>query len=398
MVDYTVVSDGAGMEAASDAMAAARGPVAVDVERASGYRYWQKAYLVQMHRDGAGTFLFDPTALDDFTVLQEAIGAEEWVLHAADQDLPSLRELHLAPPRLFDTELAARLLGHEHVGLGAVVERTLGVTLAKEHSAADWSTRPLPAPWLEYAALDVEYLVEVRDVLAGELRDQGKVRFADEEFAAELARPPKPPRADPWRRLHGLSSLRGGRALAVARELWTARDELARQRDVSPGRLVPDRSLVAAVRAKPASKSELAGVREFTGRASRTELDRWWEAIRRGLDTADLPDAHVPGTEPPPVRGWHHRHPDAEARYRAAHDALEGRAEQLRMPVENLMTPRVLRAVAWEPPERTDDGALADALRAAGARPWQVEQTASLIAGAFVRCLQDARAGVDSGS
>lgn len=398
MGDYRVLSDAAALNAAADVLARGAGPIAVDVERASGYRYSQRAYLVQMHRRGAGTFLFDPPAIGDFHRLQDAIGAQEWVLHAADQDLPSLGELGLVPPSIFDTELAARLLGHDHVGLGAVVAQTLGITLAKEHSAADWSTRPLPQSWLEYAALDVEYLVDVRDALAAQLREQHKEHIAREEFAAELARPPKAPRAEPWRRMHGLHGLRGRRSLALARELWLARDELARELDVSPGRLVPDRALLAAVHARPTSKAELASLREFTGRASRTELDRWWDAIRRGNDTDDLPVERMPGVEPPPVRAWRHRHPDAEARYRAAHDALAARAADLNMPVENLLTPRLLRDVAWAPPEPATAEAIEQRLAALGARRWQVAQTAQAIADAFVASAQDAVTAAGSAS
>ncbi|HYP73988.1 MAG TPA: HRDC domain-containing protein, partial [Microbacterium sp.] len=273
MADYDVIADADGLTAAAAALAAGTGPVAVDVERASGFRYSQRAYLVQVFRRGAGVFLFDPPAIGDMAALQGAIGGEEWILHAASQDLPSLREIHLDPPAIFDTELAARLLGHERVGLGAVVEDALGITLAKAHSAADWSTRPLPQPWLEYAALDVLHLVDVYDALVTELADQGKTEIARQEFETVRLRPDRPAREERWRRLSGLHTVRGRRSLAVARALWQAREDYAREQDTAPGRLVPDRSLVAAVIADPASKQDLARVKEFTGRASRTQLD-----------------------------------------------------------------------------------------------------------------------------
>ena len=282
MAEYDVIADAAGLDEASILLAAGTGPVAVDVERASGFRYSQRAYLVQVYRRGAGAFLFDPPAIGDMSALQRAIGGEEWILHAASQDLPSLRELHLDPPSIFDTELAARLLGHDRVGLGAVVEDTLGIALTKAHSAADWSTRPLPQPWLEYAALDVLHLVDVYDALVAELAEQDKAEIAAQEFEAVRTRPDKPPREEPWRRLSGLHTVRGRRALAVARSLWQAREDYARDQDTSPGRLVPDRSLIAAVLADPASKQELSRVKDFTGRASRTQLDRWWTAIQTG--------------------------------------------------------------------------------------------------------------------
>ncbi|MFS6530766.1 HRDC domain-containing protein [Microbacterium aurugineum] len=387
MTEYSVISDAGEFRAACAVLAAGTGPVAVDVERASGFRYSQRAYLVQVFRRDAGVFLFDPPAIGDFAPLQDAIGDLEWVLHAASQDLPSLRDLHLEPRTIFDTELASRLLGHERVGLGAVVEDTLGITLKKEHSAADWSTRPLPDSWLEYAALDVLHLIDVRDALVLELEEQGKTEIAAEEFAATLTRAPKPPREDPWRRLSGLHQVRGARNLAVARSLWQAREAYAQDQDVSPGRLVPDRSLVAAVMANPPSKQALAGVKEFQGRASRTQLDRWWQAIVEGRATEDLPRERVPSDTLPPPRAWADRNPEADARLKAARPVVEATAEELGMPTENLLTPEYLRRVAWELPGETPEE-IGAALAALGARPWQIAQTAQKIAAAFVEAAQ----------
>lgn len=384
MADYTVIADDNGLERAASLLASGHGPVAVDVERASGFRYSQRAYLIQVFRRGAGVHLFDPPAISTFAPLQAAIGDAEWVLHAASQDLPSLREAGLDPATIFDTELAARLLGHARVGLGAVVEDTLGIVLAKAHSAADWSTRPLPQSWLEYAALDVEHLVDVRDALAVELEEQGKVDFAAQEFQAVLDRPVKPPREDPWRRLSGLHTVRGRRALAVARALWTAREEYAREQDVAPGRLVPDRALVAALIADPKTKQDLARVKEFTGRASRSQLDRWWAAFEAGRAEETLPPDRLPGDGLPPPRAWVDRNPPADARLKAAKPVVEQRAEELGMPTENLLTPEVLRRIAWAPPAEITPEAVGAALSDLGARRWQIEQTAQLIAQAFV--------------
>lgn len=387
MVEYLVIEDAAGLAQASDRLAAGTGPVAVDVERASGFRYSQRAYLIQVFRRDAGVFLFDPSTIEDFSPLQAALADVEWVFHAASQDLPSLRERGLEPPRIFDTELGARLLGHERVGLGAVVEQTLGITLAKAHSAADWSTRPLPASWLEYAALDVEHLIDVRDVLVAELEEQQKTEFARQEFQAVLERLPKPPREDPWRRMSGLHTVRGRRALAVARALWQAREEYAREQDVAPGRLVPDRALIAAVLADPASKQALAGVKEFNGRASRTQLDRWWNAIVAGREDTDLPPDRVPSDTLPPPRAWVDRNPEADRRLKAARPAVEARAAELNMPTENLLTPETLRRVAWAPPTEVTVETIGAALSGLGARPWQIDQTAQVIADSFVASL-----------
>ena len=370
--------------AAIDELSEGTGPIGIDAERASGFTYSQRAYLIQIYRRGSGTFLFDPPAIADFSELNDVIADEEWILHAASQDLACLREVGLDPTRIFDTELAARLLGLPRVGLGTVVEELLGIHLAKEHSAANWSTRPLPESWLVYAALDVELLPDLRDSMVDLLIESGKTEIAEAEFAAVLAKEAKPPRAEPWRRLSGLQTVRGQRNLAVARELWVARDTLAQELDVSPGRLVPDASLVAAARVLPASRQALAELREFNGRASRTELDRWWKAIQQGLASADLPSIKANGDALPPPRAWADRNPDADLRYKAARAALTTISEELAIPLENLLTPDYLRRVAWQPPEPADAETIGEALATLGARRWQIEATAQLIADAFV--------------
>ena len=332
--------------------------------------------------------LIDPPTISDFAPLQAVLRGEEWVLHAASQDLACLREVGLDPERIFDTELAARLLGLDRVGLGAVVEELLGLHLAKEHSAADWSTRPLPSSWLTYAALDVELLVDVRDRMAHLLEQSGKAEIAQEEFRAVLDRTAKPAPAEPWRRLSGLHTVRGQRNLAVARELWLARDAYAQAIDQAPGRLVPDSSLVAAARTPPASKRELAAMRAFSGRASRTQIDRWWGAIESGLTTEHLPATRVPSDGPPPPRAWADRNPEADRRLKAARAAVADVAQAMHLPQENLLTPDSLRRVAWAPPEPIDAESLGEALRELDARPWQIVAVAQPIADAFVEASQ----------
>ncbi len=374
--------------AAVDRISEGSGPIAIDAERASGFRYSQRAYLIQVFRRDAGSFLFDPPAIGDFTELQSAIGSHEWILHAASQDLACLREVGLSPATIFDTELGARLAGLPRVGLGTVVEELLGVHLAKAHSAADWSTRPLPQSWLVYAALDVELLVDLRDAVAGLLDDAGKGDFARQEFAATLAKEPKLANPDAWRRLSGLHSLKLPRNLAVARELWQARDEYAREIDTAPGRLLPDASITAAAKVLPATRNELAALREFNGRASRTQLARWWAAMEAGMAVEELPKVRVQGDSIPPVRAWADRKPDADRRLKIARSAFAELSEQLAIPVENILTPELLRQVAWEPPEPlTVDGVRAH-LTAGGAREWQCDVTAQLIVDAFVEASQ----------
>lgn len=383
---------------AVDLIRSGTGPVAVDAERASGFRYSQRAYLIQVYRRGSGTFLFDPPAVGDFSELQDAIGGEEWVLHAASQDLPCLRELHLEPGSLFDTELGARLAGFPRVGLGAVVEDTLGLHLAKEHSAADWSTRPLPTSWLTYAALDVELLVDVRDAIATRLEEADKADLAAEEFAAVLARVAPEPKAEPWRRLSGLHTMRGQRSLAVARELWLARDAYAREIDSAPGRLLPDTSLIIAARATLTTKRELATLKGFHGRASRSQLDRWWAAIERGQGTDDLPVMRSGEESIPPPRSWADRNPVADRRLKAAKPAIAAVAAEREIPLENLLTPDHLRRLAWNPPVVVDAVTVGATLATLGARPWQIDATAQLIAQAFVEASQASEEAVETPS
>jgi ribonuclease D len=378
------VEDSAQLVAYAEALRAGSGPVAVDAERASGYRYGQKAYLVQLRRAGSGTGLVDPIPLPDLSVIQEAIADEEWVLHAANQDLPCLAEIGLVPGRIFDTELAARLAGLPRVGLGAVVESLLGYSLQKGHSAADWSTRPLPEEWLVYAALDVEVLVDLRDALAAILAEQGKTEWARQEFEAVLAAGPPAPKADPWRRTSGVHGLRNRRQLGMLRSLWQARDDLARRRDVAPGRVLPDAAMVSAVQADPQSEAALMELPVFRGRANRKLAGTWFGALVRGraMTEAELPPHSRPGEGPPPVNRWADRDPAAATRLQHARTALAALSAQHAVPVENLLSPDLVRRLMWAPPEPRDATTVAEALRAGGAREWQVELTRDVLTGA----------------
>ncbi|MBL0885676.1 HRDC domain-containing protein [Myceligenerans indicum] len=371
------------LEKVMDAFARGTGPVAADAERASGYRYGQATYLVQLKRAGAGIALIDPVALPDLSPLGDAIGDAEYVLHAASQDLPGLGEHGLRPARVFDTELAARLLGLERVGLAAVVAETLGLGLAKEHSAVDWSTRPLPEDWLRYAALDVEVLVEVRDDLAERLEAAGKAEWAAQEFEAVRTAPPPPPRVDPWRRTSGMHVLRKPRQVAVVRALWEARDATARARDISPGRVLPDRAIVAAARAMPRTAGQLVALPEFTGKGARRRAGYWQRAIdaASALPESQLPTVRGPRTEGPPApRLWGDRDPLAARRLKGARELVAGFSERLSVPVENLLQPDALRRLCWKPPEPAGADAVAEFLRSRRAREWQIGLLATPLA------------------
>ncbi|MPZ25257.1 MAG: ribonuclease D [Micromonosporaceae bacterium] len=367
-------------------LAAGQGPIAVDAERASGYRYTQRAYLMQLRRDGAGTVLIDPQPLGDLRELGRAIDSAEWVLHAASQDLPCLAELGLLPKQLFDTELAARLCGFERVGLAALTEQLLGFTLDKHHSAADWSVRPLPETWLAYAALDVELLVPLRDLLATELEQQGKREWATEEFAAlaaGAATPPRP-RPDPWRRTSGIHKVRGPRALARVRELWYARDRVAARRDTAPGRVLPDPAIIAAAEADPADERALLALPGFGGRSVRRLSGTWLSALvsARALAEDTLP-ATLSYDGPPPPHRWAERDPEAAARLARCREVVTNLAATHHLPPENLVTPDYVRRLAWDPPEPASTESVTQVLAGFGARGWQTALLAGELAAAL---------------
>ena len=371
-----------------------QGPVAVDAERAHGFRYSQRAYLIQLRRTGAGTHLIDPIAFgipSDLSALGAAVADCEWVIHAASQDLPCLYEVGLVPPTLFDTELAARLLGYPRVALGTMIEELLGVRLLKEHSAADWSRRPLPTEWLTYAALDVELMIELRDRLAAELAETGKLDWAQQEFASLVAGAgtvPEP-RRDPWRRTSGIHRVRTRRGLAYVAELWTTRDTLAAELDRAPGRILQDSGIAElaalAVDGRPPDRSALRRIPGFARRQARQFEADWVAAADRAARQreADLPVMHLPSDGPPQARLWAAKDPVAAERLTRVRVALTAIATEVDVPVENLLTPEYVRRLAWRPPTPLSESAVDEALTAHGARRWQRELTVPAITAAL---------------
>lgn len=378
----SMVLTDAELAAVAGRIAAGSGPIAIDTERASGFRYGGRAYLVQLGRADIGDVLVDPVGLTDLRPLEEALVSAEWVIHAATQDLPCLADLGLRPRRLFDTELAGRLAGLDRVGLGAMTERLLGISLAKGHSAADWSRRPLPASWLDYAALDVEILVDLRDAVAALLRSDGKLEWAEQEFSALVDFRAAPPREDPWRRTAGIHRISDRRALAAIRELWTVRDDLARRRDLAPHRVLPDAAIIAAATARPRTAAQLTELSVFSGPRQRRQSGIWLAALDRArtLPDSELPPVRLPAVGPPPPQRWAIKDPAAAARLALVREALAALSARVSVPVENLAQPDLVRRILWQPPEASDVPAtMADG----GARPWQVELVAPILADAI---------------
>jgi len=375
---------------AAEQLASGSGPFAVDAERASGFRYSNRAYLIQIRRTGAGTVLIDPvnhggSSIDALGPLAEVLAENEWILHAADQDLLCLAEVGLRPPKLYDTELAGRLAGFERVNLAAMVERLLGLGLAKGHGAADWSKRPLPAAWLNYAALDVEVLIELRAAIADVLDVQGKTDWAAEEFEYIRCAESLPTRRDRWRKTSGIHKIRTAAGLAAVRELWTTRDRIARSRDIAPGRILPDTAIIAAAAADPKTLEELLTLPVFGGKQQRRTGQVWLEALATARGGGQAPDiAEDTGGPPPPAR-WAKRKPEAAVRLEAARAALSELSQRVGVPTENLLSPDLLRRLCWDGPGRGDNaaGAVEEFLRDGGARAWQRELVVPTLAEAL---------------
>lgn len=367
-----------------DAISQGTGPVALDAERASGFKFSQRAYLIQLRRDGCGSHLIDPTSFENLDVLQAALQDVDWILHAASQDLVCLAEVGLTPTAgLFDTELAGRLLGLPRVGLGPMIETQLGFALAKEHSAADWSTRPLPESWLNYAALDVEFLIELWNILDQQLITAGKRDWAIQEFDHVRRTTVPIARVDPWRRTSGMHVIRSPREIAIVREVWQARDEIAREQDIAAGRILSDSHIVTIASSGLTTKTDLRTLSFMHLRNVKRHADAWIQATIRAHELTEdqLPPVKVPSTGTPAPRNWEARNPVAWRRLEFARGKLAATAAELNLPVENLMTPETIRRVLWTPPETSQ--LLREELTNFGARLWQIEIVAPVLEAAI---------------
>ena len=387
-----IIADIPSFEAALKELALGTGPFAVDAERASGFKFSARAYLIQIKRQGGGLHLIDPIPFGPnhplFLKLNELLQSDEVILHASTQDLPCLRELGINPKRLFDTELGGRIAGLPRVGLGPLLESLMEVSLAKEHSAADWSQRPLPQEWLNYAALDVELLVELREKVYGLLASANKWHWAREEFQAILDAPPSPPRVDPWRRTSGMHKIKKRNQLAVVRALWTVRNEIAQEVDISQGRLLSDAAIVeiatvAHTKTIKTKKDLERTLRPLGLRARWLEnAASWINAISDALALGEdqWPQVRTDSDSLPPLKIWRERFPDKYAPLTHAKALLSAKATELDIPLENMITPEYIRRICWNAPK----GDVARSLATLGARSWQIEIAAPLLEAALL--------------
>jgi ribonuclease D len=337
--------------------------IAADTEAASFHRYHDRVYLVQLS-SRTRTVVVDPLAVEDLAPLGRILAdaAVETVFHDADYDLRLLDQQYgFRAAHVFDTRVAAQLLNEPGIGLAALLEKHLGVSLDKRFQRADWSTRPLSADMLRYAAADTRHLPALRDILRDGLVERGRLAWATEEFALlEQVRWGPADDGEPgFLRIKGAKALRG-RSLAALRELHQWREETAARSDRAAFRIVNTEPLLEIARTLPTDATGLRAIRgvgpDLVERRGREILG----AVRRALE---LPEQELPRIERGPRRA-----PDP---------ALEARIEQLKAKRNELairfdLAPGVLcpnstlEAIARAAPRMVDE------LRAIpGVRNWQ---------------------------
>ena len=372
------------------------GPIAIDAERASGFKYSSRAYLIQLNRRNGGLHLLDPIALQNSPLiakLSDLISQNESIIHASSQDLPCLREFGIHPRKLFDTELGARIAGFPKVGLAPLCENLLEISLAKEHSAVDWSIRPLRSEWLDYAALDVAVLIDLRDKVEAALRDSNKLAWAEEEFAASLEAELLKPRPEPWRRTSGMHQIRSRFELAIIRSLWQARDEIAKDIDLAPGRLLNDTVIIELARNKPKKREEFLELPIIKMRIRNeiqiSYIDRWLSVLNEAyrIPEENWPEMRARGDSLPAPRIWREKFPIANAQLQHVRRNLTEISEKYSIPQENLLSPEILKRVIFNSGKEevinyseSQVSEIRSKLRELGARNWQVEIVADAVA------------------
>jgi ribonuclease D len=371
------------------------GPIAIDAERASGYKYSQRAYLIQLYRINGGLHLIDPIAIKDKSLWQrfnDNFANLEWVIHASTQDLPCLLELGLNPQSLFDTELGARIAGSPRVGLGALAESLLEFQLAKEHSAVDWSIRPLKPEWLTYAALDVDVLLDIREKVEQILIEKNKLDWAKQDFSAILSsfklKQNDQPKIDRWRKTSGMHKVRDRLTMTIIKDLWLDRDQLAQELDIAPGRILNDEAIIEIATKKPNTIEAITKVIGWRSKIQSPPYARWLAQLNNSLSTPieKQVELRVQSNNLPPMKVWKERNPLGYARLSHARSNIAALALELDLPVENLVTPELVRKLCWELPKNDQsiyEKYVAEQLKQMGARDWQISQVTPLIAQAL---------------
>lgn len=342
--------------------------IAVDTEGDSLHHYPARLALIQVGDAAGHAWLVDPIAIGDLAPLGPlfAGGRPLLVLHAGDNDLVILKRRYgFAFAAMFDTSLAARFLGARALGLDVLLETYLGVTLPPSRQKDDWSARPLTEAQERYAIADVAHLIPLKDHLREQLAQIGRLAWVEEECAAVAADIVTDPRPDPDAYL-GVKGARqlAPRALAILRELYAAREELALAADRPPFKVLGEEVLLRLTLAAPADDAALATIPGCTPRV----VGRWGGAILGAIERARaLPESRLPSPSPPP----HGRPLSAAARKRieAVRRWREEGAPRVGLDPGVLLPNRLIRAIAEAAPGDADSLGRVD-----GIRRWRVEE------------------------
>lgn len=340
--------------------------LAIDTEAASFHRYHDRVYLIQLSTPGQ-TVVIDPLGVGDLAAIGKILAdpAIEKIFHDADYDLRLFhKEYGFTSRNLFDTRVAAQLLGEPGIGLGALLQKYFGLSPDKRFQRADWSARPLTPAMLEYAAGDTSQLHELREILRDKLVEMGRLDWAEEEFllTERIRSAPPPEEGEGFFRLKGAKAL-DRRAMAVLRELYEWREATAAGLDRAAFRVMGNEVLFALAQQPVTTLEELSRVRgvgrDVTGRRAEEVV----AAITRALA---LPDDQLPKVVRPPRRA-----PDLE--YEARLDALKKvrntMAEEYQLQPGVLCPNGILEGIAREQPR--DAGALQSV---PGMRQWQIRE------------------------
>jgi ribonuclease D len=343
--------------------------LAVDTESNSMYAYQEQVCLVQLSTR-TQDYIVDPLAVDDMSPLGELLAdpAIEIVFHAAEYDIITLkRDFDYCFSRIFDTMLAARICGWDAVGLGSILEREFGIRAQKKYQRANWSTRPLPPEQLRYAQMDTHFLPELRDRLVTDLKAGGHLEEAYEIFSElpNLAPANNPFDPDGFWRIHAARDL-SHRQMAILRELYLLRDDIAQRRDIPPFKVMNDKTLVEVASIAPRHVDDLLAINGVSRRIAYRHGDIILDAIARGSE-AKPPRRPRPSQRPDP---------DIQERYDALHTWRKERAAQRGVESDVIVPRDALWALARRNPARVEDlGEIP------GLGPWrQAEYGSELIA------------------
>lgn len=338
--------------------------LALDTEGDSLHHYPERLALIQLGLPEGSVWLVDPLVLSDLTPLAPLFATgPTLLLHAGDNDLVHLKRRYgLSFGSVFDTAIAGRFLGGRALGLDVLLETYLGVTLPPSRQKDDWSERPLSPAQLAYAAADVQHLFALKAKMSEELDKIGRLSWVEEECAALAAQPApeRPVDPDAWLGVKGARDL-PARGMAVLRELWAVREQLARAADRPPFKILNEDTLLRVAQALPRDVPALGALPGITPRV----LGRWGgailEAVERGLALDDGALPVLPRHKRPSIPGAMSRRIDKLRRWRASATAEAGLEPGVLLPN------RLITAIAEAAPRTLDELA-----RVEGIRQWRV--------------------------